>query len=191
MEATKKAAPKKAPATKKAPAAKKAPAKKPAKAAAPVVEETTAPEAVITSEPVVEKAPIMEVPKGKSWYGVGRRKTSIAQVMMTAGNGTFTANKIALDKYFHTFDLNNAALQALDAVGLLKQVNFKAKVSGGGIHSQAEAVRLGTARALLLLNPEVRRVLKKLGYLMRDPRVKERKKPGLKRARRAPQFSKR
>ena len=170
------------------PKASKAP--KPQEELKAAVEQASS-EAVITSEPIEEKAAIFKVPSGKNYYGVGRRKTSVAQILLTGGNGTFTINKLPFEKYFGTADLQRVASQPLDAVGLLKQISFKAKVSGGGIHSQAEAVRHGISRAILLLNPESRRTLKKLGFLMRDPRVKERKKPGLKRARRAPQFSKR
>ena len=202
MEATPKKVPAKKPAAAAKPKAAKVPAaKKPVAHPKPKVSkaqeelkaavEQASGDAVITSEPIVEKAPIFKVPSGKHYYGVGRRKTSVAQVLLTGGNGTFTINKLPFEKYFGTPDLQRVASQPLDAVGLLKQISFKAKVSGGGIHSQAEAVRHGISRGLLLLNPESRRTLKKLGFLMRDPRVKERKKPGLKRARRAPQFSKR
>ena len=128
---------------------------------------------------------------GKSFYGVGRRKTSVTQALITAGNGTIVINKLPFEAYFQTEDLRHIALQPLTTVGLDKTMNVKAKVHGGGIHSQAESFRHATARAIILMNPESRRTLKKLGFLIRDPRVKERKKPGLKRARRAPQFSKR
>jgi len=177
----------------------KAPAKKPvAKKSASTADkaigkeakvEKTTPE--ITSEPVVVTAPIFKPVAGKNFYGVGRRKTSVAQVLMTSGDGVHTINKIAFEKYFTSPELRHIAVSPFVAVGLEKYMSFKAKLSGGGIHSQAEALRHGITRAILLMNPESRTVLKKLGYLTRDPRVKERKKPGLHRARRAPQFSKR
>jgi len=183
-------------AAKKPAVAKKAPAKKPVAKKAVAKEEVKAVEAEkatpeITSEPVVITAPIFKPVAGKNFYGVGRRKTSVAQVLMTSGDGKHTINKIAFEKYFTSPELQHIAVSPFVAVGLEKFMSFKAKLSGGGIHSQAEALRHGITRAILLMNPESRSVLKKLGYLTRDPRVKERKKPGLHRARRAPQFSKR
>ena len=148
----------------------------------------------------IEKAPAateeavvsgVKIPHGKNFYAVGRRKTAVAQAVVTAGSGTVTINTLPFEKYFQTPDLRQIATHALVSIGLDKQVNVKAKIHGGGIHAQAEALRHAISRSLLLVNPESRRTLKKLGFLMRDPRVKERKKPGLKRARRAPQFSKR
>lgn len=128
---------------------------------------------------------------GKSFYAVGRRKTAVAQATITEGNGTITINRIPFIKYFQTLDLQFIATQPLVSIGLEKQFNIRAKIHGGGIHAQAEAMRHALGRCLIAFNPESRRTLKKLGFLKRDPRVKERKKPGLKRARRAPQFSKR
>lgn len=129
---------------------------------------------------------------GATHYAVGKRKTSVAQILLSEnGEGTITINKLQFENYFQTQDLQYIVLQPLISVGLEKSINVKAKIHGGGIHSQAEALRHAVSRALILLNPESRRQLKKQGFLTRDPRVKERKKPGLKRARRAPQFSKR
>ena len=90
-----------------------------------------------------------------------------------------------------TASLQHIVKQPLATLGQEKKLNVRAKVHGGGIHAQAEGLRHAIARAIIALDPESRRTLKKLGFLTRDPRVKERKKPGLKRARRAPQFSKR
>ena len=115
----------------------------------------------------------------------------MAQVLLTHGNGAITINKLPFESYFQTIDLQQIARQPMSSIGVDKELNVKGKIHGGGIHAQAEALRHAISRALLLYNPESRRTLKKLGFLKRDPRVKERKKPGLKRARRAPQFSKR
>ncbi|OGE73812.1 MAG: 30S ribosomal protein S9 [Candidatus Doudnabacteria bacterium RIFCSPLOWO2_02_FULL_42_9] len=111
--------------------------------------------------------------------------------MVSVGTGEITINKLPLESYFQTSDLQYIVMHPMTSIGVEKGLNVKTKVSGGGIHSQAEAVRHAISRALINYNPESRRTLKKLGFLTRDPRVKERKKPGLKRARRAPQFSKR
>jgi small subunit ribosomal protein S9 len=140
---------------------------------------------------LVPKPAVAKIPHGKHFYAVGRRKTSVAQVLLTAGNGEMKINQLAFENYFSTADLQQIVKHPLVSLGLEKQINVKAKVQGGGIHSQAESMRHAISRALVAHNPESRRTLKKLGFLTRDPRVKERKKPGLKRARRAPQFSKR
>jgi len=134
---------------------------------------------------------VPKIPHGQHFYAVGRRKTAVAQAQISQGNGTITVNKLSLEGYFQTPDLRQIVIHPLSSVGLDKTINVRAKVHGGGIHSQAESLRHAISRALIELNPESRRTLKKLGFLTRDPRVKERKKPGLKRARRAPQFSKR
>jgi len=139
----------------------------------------------------VEQKPVVKIPHGKNFYAVGRRKTSVSQALLSAGNGEFKINQLSLEGYFMTPELQMIVTHPLRSIGLEKQINVKAKVHGGGIHSQAESLRHAISRALIAFNPESRRTLKKLGFLTRDPRVKERKKPGLKRARRAPQFSKR
>ncbi|OGE81249.1 MAG: 30S ribosomal protein S9 [Candidatus Doudnabacteria bacterium RIFCSPLOWO2_02_FULL_48_8] len=128
---------------------------------------------------------------GKHFHAVGRRKTAVTQVLLSGGNGTITVNELPFEKYFATEDLRVIVQQPLNAVGILKSINVRSKIHGGGIHAQAESMRHAIARAIIAMNPESRRLLKKHGFLTRDPRVKERKKPGLKRARRAPQFSKR
>jgi len=122
----------------------------------------------------------------------GRRKTAIARVrLVTSGKGVFVVNGKPMEQYFTTFEQRLLANQPLKTVGMETAMDVSAQVSGGGMHGQAESVRLGIARALVALNPAYRKTLKKLGFLTRDPRAKERKKPGLKRARRAPQWSKR
>jgi len=136
-----------------------------------------------TSETAVEP--------GTMTRGLGRRKTAVARVHVTAGKGTITVNRQPAEKYFVTFEQRNAVTSPLKTVGMESALNISVTATGGGRHSQAEAVRLGISRALIQINPAYRKTLKKLGYLTRDPRAKERKKPGLKRARRAPQWSKR
>ncbi len=125
-------------------------------------------------------------------FAVGRRKTSIARVKLVKnGKGTITINGRPVAEYFTTFELLNAVQLPLKTSGQETALDVIANVEGGGIHGQSEAVRLGISRALIELNPTFRKTLKKLGFLTRDPRAKERKKPGLRKARRAPQWSKR
>jgi small subunit ribosomal protein S9 len=108
-----------------------------------------------------------------------------------SGKGEFTVNKQPLTEYFPTVALRDAATGPLTLTSQQDALQLSARVTGGGKHAQADAVKLGAARALVKLNPAWRKQLKDAGMLTRDPRAKERKKPGLKRARRAPQFSKR
>lgn len=124
-------------------------------------------------------------------YGLGRRKTAIAQVWLTKEIGTQTVNKVPFKTYFPTPGMQRAALAALTLTNQLDQHGLKIVAKGGGKQAQADAVKLGSARALLVVDAGWRKQLKAAGMLKRDPRKKERKKPGLKRARRAPQFSKR
>lgn len=124
-------------------------------------------------------------------YGLGRRKTAVAQVWLTRGAGTYTVNTLPLKTYFPTLAMQRAALAALTLTNQLEQHGLKIVAKGGGKQAQAEAVKLGSAWALLEVDAGWRKQLKAAGMLKRDPRMKERKKPGLKRARRAPQFSKR
>lgn len=126
-----------------------------------------------------------------TYYGTGRRKSSVARVFMTPGTGNMTINDRSVDDYFGLETLKVIVNQPLVATQTLGQYDFKITVKGGGTTGQAGAVRHGIARALIEADPELRSVLKKEGYLTRDPRMKERKKYGLKGARRAPQFSKR
>ncbi|MCL2106317.1 MAG: 30S ribosomal protein S9 [Oscillospiraceae bacterium] len=125
------------------------------------------------------------------FYGTGRRKKSVARVRVYHGDGSITINDRDIDDYFGLDTLKLIVRQPLALTGLGEKVDIVCRVNGGGVSGQAGAVRHGLARALLLYDPELRPALKKAGFLTRDPRMKERKKYGLKAARRAPQFSKR
>jgi len=125
------------------------------------------------------------------YYGTGRRKSSVARVYITPGTGKVTINKRDMDEYFGLETLKIIVKQPLELTGLAAKFDVKANVVGGGFTGQAGAIRHGITRALLEADAELRPALKKAGYLTRDPRMKERKKYGLKKARRAPQFSKR
>ena len=124
-------------------------------------------------------------------YGTGRRKTSIARVYLRPGSGSFEVNGRPFESYFVTEAQRNRARQPLALTETAATFNISATVCGGGIDGQAGAVKLGIARALLGFNLELRPKLKAAGMLTRDSRAKERKKPGLKRARKAPQYTKR
>ncbi len=123
--------------------------------------------------------------------GTGRRKSSIARVRIVAGNGNITINNQSIDEYFGTEILKVIVKQPLVVTNTLDKYDIICTVKGGGFTGQAGAIRHGIARALLEVNAEFRPVLKSNGFLTRDPRMKERKKYGLKKARKAPQFSKR
>ncbi|MCR5635080.1 MAG: 30S ribosomal protein S9 [Lachnospiraceae bacterium] len=127
----------------------------------------------------------------KKFYGTGRRKKSIARVFLTPGKGEITVNGRTLDEYFGLETLKVIVKQPLTAVDAVEKFDAYITVKGGGYTGQAGAVRHGIARALLQVDADYRPALKAAGYLTRDPRMKERKKYGLKAARRAPQFSKR
>ena len=126
-----------------------------------------------------------------TFYGAGRRKSSIARVFLTPGTGKITINKKDIDEYFGLETLKIIARQPLEATNTADKYDAKITVKGGGFTGQAGAIRHGIARALNEADADFRPVLKKAGYLTRDSRMKERKKYGLKKARRAPQFSKR
>ncbi|MFQ9933308.1 MAG: 30S ribosomal protein S9 [Lachnospiraceae bacterium] len=125
------------------------------------------------------------------FYGTGRRKKSIARVYLVPGNGEITINKRTIDDYFGLETLKVIVRQPLSVTDTLNKFDVLVNVHGGGYTGQAGAIRHGIARALLQADADYRPALKKEGYLTRDPRMKERKKYGLKAARRAPQFSKR
>ena len=125
------------------------------------------------------------------YYGTGRRKSSVARVYLVPGTGKITINKKDIDEYFGLETLKIIARQPLEATKTTDKFDAIITVKGGGFTGQAGAVRHGIARALLEADADFRPVLKSAGYLTRDPRMKERKKYGLKKARRAPQFSKR
>ena len=125
-------------------------------------------------------------------YGTGRRKSSVARVRVyQGGTGSITINGRDIDDYFGLDTLKMVVRQPLEATGNTGKMDIVATVAGGGVSGQAGALRHGIARALLLASEDNRLILKKAGFLTRDPRMKERKKYGLKAARRAPQFSKR
>ena len=125
-------------------------------------------------------------------YGTGRRKSSVARVhLIPNGSGVITINGREIDEYFGLETLKLIVRQPLNTTGTIGKVDIICTVEGGGVTGQAGAIRHGVARALLDVNPEFRAELKAAGLLSRDPRMKERKKYGLKAARRAPQFSKR
>ena len=125
-------------------------------------------------------------------YGTGRRKSSVARVhLFPGGTGKVTINNREIDDYFGLETLKLIVRQPLATTGLTDKVDIEATVTGGGVTGQAGAIRHGIARALLKVDESYRPALKAAGFLTRDPRMKERKKYGLKGARRAPQFSKR
>ena len=124
-------------------------------------------------------------------YGTGRRKNATARTRLYAGSGNIEINGRSIEDYFPRKTLQMIIRQPLVLTKLLDKYDVKVNVCGGGVTGQAEAVRHGISRALLQADAEYRPALKKAGYLTRDPRMKERKKYGLKAARRAPQFSKR
>ena len=129
--------------------------------------------------------------KSEKYYGTGRRKKSIARVYLVPGKGDVTINKRSMDEYFGLETLKVIVRQPMVATDTAEKYDVLVNVHGGGYTGQAGAIRHGIARALLQVDADYRPVLKKAGYLTRDPRMKERKKYGLKAARRAPQFSKR
>lgn len=147
-------------------------------------------------KPVVKEIPQKEVEtpekKRNILLATGKRKTAVARIQFfPQGQGKILINKKSVKEYFPVFGLPELILSPLRLLKKEKDVDVKVKVRGGGVRGQAEAVRLGITRALVSLNPEWRKELKSAGFLRRDPRKKERKKPGLKRARRAPQWAKR
>ena len=129
--------------------------------------------------------------KEATFYGTGRRKSSVARVFLTPGTGNMTINGRTLDEYFGLETLKVIVNQPIVLTGTTGQYDYKITVKGGGTTGQAGAIRHGISRALIEADADFRPILKKAGFLTRDPRMKERKKDGLKAARRAPQFSKR
>ena len=129
--------------------------------------------------------------KSTRYYGTGRRKSSVARVYVTPGSGKITVNKKDVDEYFGLETLKVIVRQPFAVTGTTGKFDVNVNVYGGGFTGQAGAIRHGIARALSEASADYRPILKKAGFLTRDPRMKERKKYGLKGARRAPQFSKR
>ena len=125
------------------------------------------------------------------YYGTGRRKSAVARVRLHPGDGVFVVNGKSAEEYFPRREDRAHACDPLRATGSEGRFTISVLVKGGGISGQAGAIRHGIARALLASDPELRPVLRSGGFLTRDPRAKERKKPGLKRARKAPQYTKR
>lgn len=125
------------------------------------------------------------------YYGTGRRKKSVARVYLKDGSGKITVNKKDFDEYFKFETLKFIVKQPLNLTNNLSKFDIKVNVYGGGYTGQAGAIRHGIARALVVFDKDLKQILKKSGFITRDPRMKERKKYGLKKARKAPQFSKR
>ena len=160
-------------------------------------------ESVVTAEaPVeaVEEAPAepevvaltpLELAADARYRATGKRKRAVARVILKPGEGTYSVNGRHLDEYFPRVRLQRMATQPLEATGNSSRMDVLARIHGGGVAAQASALRHGIARALVEADPALRTELKRRGYLTRDPRVKERKKAGLKKARKRPQFSKR
>jgi small subunit ribosomal protein S9 len=142
-----------------------------------------------------EPAPVaytpLELAADARYNATGKRKSAIARVILKPGEGTYTINGRHLDEYFPRVRLQRMASQPLEAAGYNTRMDVVARIHGGGVSAQANALRHGIARALVEADPALRAELKRRGYLTRDPREKERKKAGLKKARKRPQFSKR
>ena len=140
---------------------------------------------------MIKKETKAEVKPAHYYQGVGRRKTAVARVRLTNGSTGMTVNDKSIKDYFHLSKLSQTALAPLTQLKLGDKFGVSVHVSGGGINAQAEAIRHGLARALILAEPAFKKKLRTLGFLTRDPRMVERKKYGLKKARRAPQWQKR
>ncbi len=148
--------------------------------------------AAVPTAPVVRAAKPLKDVKRDYIFAVGRRKTAVARVRWHEGKtGDMVVNQRAFTDYFPTREMQQLVLSPLTVTEMTAKGMVSAKVNGGGVQGQAESVRLGIARALVKMDPDLRLVLKRAGFLTRDPRAKERKKYGLKRARRAPQWQKR
>jgi len=155
----------------------------------------TAPKAAadkhVAAHTPVHNKPAEHTAAGRYFEGIGRRKTASARVRVMKGAGKFAINGRAIDKYFQTDKLRSVAEESLKRLNMGDSVDVSVKIDGGGINAQAEAVRHGVSRALVLMQPDLKLQLASLGLLTRDSRMVERKKPGLKKARRAPQWKKR
>jgi small subunit ribosomal protein S9 len=147
------------------------------------------------AEDVADDQPIaavtIDLAAGARYSATGKRKTAVARVILKPGTGAYTINGRTLDEFFPRTPLQRNIRQPLEAVGYETRMDVVARMHGGGVSSQAGALRHGISRALLEADPNLRGELKRRGFLTRDPRVKERKKAGLKKARKRPQFSKR
>jgi small subunit ribosomal protein S9 len=166
-----------------------------ARAAAEAEAEEAAARAAAEDDGTASAQPIAEVTinlaAGARYTATGKRKTGVARVILKPGTGTYTINGKTLEEFFPRETLQRVIRQPLEAVGYEARMDVVARMHGGGVSSQAGALRHGISRALLEADPNLRGELKRRGFLTRDPRVKERKKAGLKKARKRPQFSKR
>jgi small subunit ribosomal protein S9 len=141
------------------------------------------------SKPIADAA--IDLAAGARYTATGKRKTAVARVILKPGTGTYSINDKSLDAFFPRETLQRMIRQPLEAVGYESRMDVIARMHGGGVSAQAGALRHGVSRALIEADPNLRGELKRRGFLTRDPRVKERKKAGLKKARKRPQFSKR
>ncbi len=141
------------------------------------------------SQPIADAA--IDLAAGARYTSTGKRKTAVARVTLKPGTGTYSINGKALEEFFPRETLQRIIRQPLEAVGYDARMDVVARMHGGGVSAQAGALRHGVSRALIVADPNLRGELKRRGFLTRDPRVKERKKAGLKKARKRPQFSKR
>jgi small subunit ribosomal protein S9 len=164
-----------------------------AEAGAAYAEDEEAPaegtEADAEAQPVAHEP--LDLAADARYHATGKRKTAVARVILRPGEGTYTINGRHLDQFFPRVKLQRMAQQPLETAGYHTRLDVVAKIHGGGVSAQAGALRHGIARALVEADPHLRAELKRRGFLTRDPRVKERKKAGLKKARKRPQFSKR
>ncbi|HYB28109.1 MAG TPA: 30S ribosomal protein S9 [Solirubrobacteraceae bacterium] len=133
----------------------------------------------------------MDLAAGARYTATGKRKTAVARVIIKPGTGTYVINGKTLEEFFPRATLTRIIRQPLETVGYESRMDVVARMHGGGVSAQAGALRHGISRALIVADPNLRGELKRRGFLTRDPRVKERKKAGLKKARKRPQFSKR
>lgn len=186
------------PMTTKTPTTKSAAPKAPRKPKAAAVHKKDAEAEVmpVASEEVMAEKPMAvlkhaAIEKGRYVFATGRRKTAVSNVRLFEGKGETLVNKLPLDKYFSYSFFQEEIQKPFEVTGLVGKYHFTAHVNGGGPHAQATALRHGISGALGKISEDIRKVLKKNGMLTRDDRKKERKKPGLKRARRSPQWAKR
>ena len=156
---------------------------------APAEEAAEGPEQPAEPEPVAREP--LDLAVDARYAATGKRKSAVARVILKPGDGTYQINGRHLDEFFPRIKLQRMARQPLEVAGYGSRMDVSARIHGGGVAAQAGALRHGIARALVEADPNLRVELKRRGYLTRDPRVKERKKAGLKKARKRPQFSKR
>ncbi len=143
----------------------------------------------VESQPIADAA--IDLAAGARYVATGKRKTAVARVILKPGTGEYSINGKALERFFPRETLRRIIRQPLETVGYDSRMDVVARMHGGGVSAQAGALRHGISRALIVADPNLRGELKRRGFLTRDPRVKERKKAGLKKARKRPQFSKR